>query len=298
MSEELEFFNPWKQFTGCWLPNWLLEREELDLGPKVCYARLAQFAGRNGVAVIKQDVLARKLATDDRSVSRWLGKLRKAGLVHITRRGPYRPAEYRFLRHQWMLGAVELPDAPDWRIKTRQIVRHDTPDLRVTPNTEKKPKRGPAPKPPRPEIEELCSLLADRIIGNDGSPAVYRPRVSTAAWRDSMRLLLDKDLAVDREGKPVPFPERVEKVRKAINWCQDDEFWRGNILSPGALREKYDQLRHAAKRNSQNGNSYRNGDRRPPPEIPEADLSTRPPRHDPVAMMAWSARQLEEAGRP
>jgi len=40
------------------------------------------------------------------------------------------------------------------------------------------------------------------------------------------------------------------QVMKAIDWCQDDEFWRSNILSMPKLREKYDQLRLQAARSN------------------------------------------------
>jgi len=38
-----------------------------------------------------------------------------------------------------------------------------------------------------------------------------------------------------------------EQIHAAIDWCQTNEFWRSNILSMPKLREKYDQLRLAAK---------------------------------------------------
>jgi hypothetical protein len=31
-------------------------------------------------------------------------------------------------------------------------------------------------------------------------------------------------------------------------WCQDDDFWKANIMSPAKLRKQYDQLRLAAQR--------------------------------------------------
>ena len=34
-------------------------------------------------------------------------------------------------------------------------------------------------------------------------------------------------------------PDRIEAV---IRWCQQDDFWQNNILSPGKLRDKFDQL--------------------------------------------------------
>lgn len=83
----------------------------------------------------------------------------------------------------------------------------------------------------RPDVEHLCDLLADLIEANGSK----RPTV-TARWRDSCRLLVDVDLRT------------VAQVENAIRWCQGDEFWRGNVLSMPKLREKYDQLRHAANR--------------------------------------------------
>lgn len=83
----------------------------------------------------------------------------------------------------------------------------------------------------RPDVDELCSLLADRIVANGSK----RPRI-TKGWRDAARLLLDED------------GRTPEQVRNAITWCQGHDFWRGVVLSMPKLREKYDQLRLAAER--------------------------------------------------
>jgi len=34
----------------------------------------------------------------------------------------------------------------------------------------------------------------------------------------------------------------LEKVKEVIKWCHEDSFWKANILSPGKLRDKFDQL--------------------------------------------------------
>lgn len=78
----------------------------------------------------------------------------------------------------------------------------------------------------RPEVEALCTRLADRIEANGSK----RPRPGKA-WHDAARLLLDAD------GRTVP------QVERAIDWCQGHEFWRAHILSMPKLREKYDQMR-------------------------------------------------------
>jgi len=89
------------------------------------------------------------------------------------------------------------------------------------------------PDTERPDVERLCQHLSDRIVDN-GTP---RPDI-TKRWRDAARLMIDKE-------------ERTEEqIHAAIDWCQSDGFWKANILSMPKLREKYDQLRLAAQRNT------------------------------------------------
>jgi hypothetical protein len=82
----------------------------------------------------------------------------------------------------------------------------------------------------RDDVTNLCSHLADRIEANGSK----RPTI-TKAWRTAARLLLDNDGHTE------------EQVHRAIDWCQDDEFWRSNVLSMPTLRKRYDQLRLKAQ---------------------------------------------------
>lgn len=77
----------------------------------------------------------------------------------------------------------------------------------------------------RPDVDRLCTLLADRIEANGAN----RPTI-TSGWRTSARLLIDKDKRTE------------EQVAWLIDWCQADDFWSSNILSMPKLREKFDQL--------------------------------------------------------
>jgi hypothetical protein len=84
--------------------------------------------------------------------------------------------------------------------------------------------------PSREDVLRLCNHLADRIADNGSK----RPSIGKG-WYDAARLILDRDGRTEAE------------VHKAIDWCQDDEFWRSNILSMPTLRAKYDQLRLQAQ---------------------------------------------------
>ena len=83
----------------------------------------------------------------------------------------------------------------------------------------------------RPEITRLCAHLADRIEANGSK----RPTI-TKGWHDAARLMLDRDNRTE------------DQVRAAIDWCQNDEFWRANVLSMPKLRDQYEQLRLQAQR--------------------------------------------------
>lgn len=79
-------------------------------------------------------------------------------------------------------------------------------------------------------IEE-CGYLADWIERNGSK----RPTV-TKAWLQAADRLKRLDGRTHAQ------------VMTCIEWCQQDEFWRSNVLSMPKLREKYDQLRLSANR--------------------------------------------------
>lgn len=90
----------------------------------------------------------------------------------------------------------------------------------------------------RDDIRRLCSHLADRLVSNGMSP---RPTIGVK-WLDAARLMLDTDGRTESQ------------AITAIDWCQDDEFWRGVVLSMPKLRKQYEALRLAAVRAKKNQN--------------------------------------------
>ncbi|MEU3917091.1 hypothetical protein [Streptomyces sp. NPDC029004] len=98
----------------------------------------------------------------------------------------------------------------------------------------------------REDVERVCAHLADRVEGNGSR----RPTI-TKAWRNAARLMLDRDGRTE------------EQVHGAIDWCQDSDFWRSNVLSMPKLREKYDTLRLQATRPAAGGNVVPIGTARP-----------------------------------
>lgn len=104
---------------------------------------------------------------------------------------------------------------------------------------------GPPSAPPvqaknreekREDVERLCEHLAARIEANGSK----RPTINQR-WRDAARLMLDNDGRTE------------DQIRKAIDWSQDDPFWRAHILAMPKLREKYEALRLRAAGSPANG---------------------------------------------
>lgn len=87
------------------------------------------------------------------------------------------------------------------------------------------------------EVIAACNLLADLIEANGST----RPAI-TNKW------LIDMERINRLDGRT------WEQITKAIEWCQNDEFWRANIMSPGKLRKQYDQLRLKAQSQQKSSN--------------------------------------------
>ena len=147
-------------------------------------------------------------------------------LVMIRPATGQKPAEYEFIfkkvgGHFDQVGGH--PDENGW-------TSEESAPIYVTKNESKESSSSTIKDPRLVEInsehQRLCELLAD-LIESNGSK---RPTV-TKRWVNEMRLL------VERDGRT------TKQVENMIRWCQQDPFWRSNILSVTKLRAKYDQMR-------------------------------------------------------
>lgn len=110
--------------------------------------------------------------------------------------------------------------------EVREMFGTCSEDVRSTPSRPvPKEKNSSSATPPREDVELLCKTLHERVTGNGSKASI------TKTWRDAARKLLDLD------SRP------LEQALALIEWCQDDEFWRANVMSMPKFRSKYDQLR-------------------------------------------------------
>jgi hypothetical protein len=210
--------------------------------------------------------LAKKTGLSERGVRKAINGLRSIGELAVEyKAGPRGCNRYRVLMSDPVPHAGNPePDATRHDVHSAPratSTRHDVPGTRHKTSPDPAPgapepsmnkpepknimsaTEPPTSKTPRPDVEHICRHLADRIEANGSK----RPTI-TDGWRTAARLLLDAD------------HRTVVQVVAAIDWCQSDDFWRGNVLSMSKLRTRYDQLRLAAQRaNGQRGQRDYNG---------------------------------------
>lgn len=79
----------------------------------------------------------------------------------------------------------------------------------------------------------LSQLLADLILRNNPKNRTLMESKREKTIND-WALEIDKLYKIDKQSP--------EDIRAVIKWCQNDNFWKMNILSGKKLREKWDQL--------------------------------------------------------
>lgn len=235
------------------LPEAVLWSPVLSAGAVRLYATLSRFTDRAGVAWPSRRLLADKLGVSRDTVDRFARELVDAGFVTV---------EHQFdqagdmTSNRWVLVAGHGPGgdrtgAATVAAKVRGGGRKDTAtggrkDAATGGRTVAAQKNNQVEREPKgtssttlvtvdTDPARLANLLADLIEGNGSR----RPTV-TEAWVRTV------DRMIRLDGRT---PQQVEN---AIRWCQQDDFWHRNILSPEKLRKHYEQMRlQAAQRKRQ-----------------------------------------------
>lgn len=205
--------------------------------------------GRDELPAICADLFAGDMFENSREtvarVTRGLQNLFAAGLIerYEVDGKPYlmvvawdahqridKPGKERFPRSEHVSGRSLVPVATVSR-QSRDSLAPGTEEQRNRGEEEKRNREAVEVVAERADVTMLCTLLADLIEGNGSK----RPTIGKG-WLDAARLMIDND------------HRTVEDAAALIRWCQQDEFWRGNILSMPKFREKYDQLRLASQK--------------------------------------------------
>lgn len=124
--------------------------------------------------------------------------------------------------------------------KEKKSIKTSTSPLDAPVPTEPPAKAKKARTYAEDSIEyRLAAQLRTRILEN--LPTAKVPE-DLNKWADAIRLLIERD------------HRDVAEIRRVIDFCQRDQFWKANILSGDTLRKQYDRLvlkMTGARQNSQ-----------------------------------------------
>lgn len=238
--------------------------DALDWDTRLVFIGLWSYVDDNGVGIYKMSNIVSDLFASDfyrdptetlSRVSEALQRLESRSMIDLYRVGD---REYIYITNWERHQRVNNPNKSRYPLPTSEnsepiegLSRSDTgSNETLSPGAGEQRSRGteeqssssakpPAvAKPPREDVEELCTRLRDHVARNTDKP----PTIS-ARWRTEARLLLDKD--------GIEFDEAV----RVLDWCQHDSFWMPNILSMPKFREKFAQLQIKSRQSSGRGNT-------------------------------------------
>lgn len=99
-----DVFNPYRMFTGCYIPNALCLCRDLSARAKLVYGRLCQYAGEKGQAYPTYRALAWEVGVERRQAMRAIQELEAFGLIRAVKQyrkdGGRRSNVYVFLWHE------------------------------------------------------------------------------------------------------------------------------------------------------------------------------------------------------
>jgi Helix-turn-helix domain len=98
-----EAFNPYRMFTGLFIPEGLARSSSISAGAKIAWGRLARYAGEDGLCFPTVNTLGREIGVGERQAQKYLAELEKACLIRRVERFANRAQTsngFEFLWHE------------------------------------------------------------------------------------------------------------------------------------------------------------------------------------------------------
>ena len=81
-----EAFNPYRMFTGLFIPEALVQSDRISAGAKLVWGRLARYAGENGHCHPSVKTLGNEVGIGERQAQKYISELEKALLIRRVER--------------------------------------------------------------------------------------------------------------------------------------------------------------------------------------------------------------------
>lgn len=208
--------------------------ENLCANAKLLYGELTALCNEKGYCWATNNYFAELYKVSKQTVSKWIKNLKDSGYINYTieyKQGSKEIA-HRYIRIIGE-GIQENVNTP-----INEKFKDNTTYINNTSNNTINTRKQVSEDSISPIYKSLSDRLASRMEAND--PKIFKAKngdiftpfrlQKVTSWCDDIRKLVEID------------GRAVEEVEKVIDWCQDDPFWKSNILSGRKLREKFPTL--------------------------------------------------------
>ncbi len=188
-------FNPFKLFTGIFIPEAILRYKGISCGAKLTYGRLARYAGENGACYPAIPTLATEIGRSAAQARTYVHELRDKRFIRIEPR-PGTSGLFTFLWHEAFGGEIgEKRKIPPLR-KTRPLALQKTepPPLRKTRDEEnhhQESQKKESQKPGEDFEEPTLGTTPQSVQPSEEKPKTFLLNSDDKTPTSSRRLPLD-----------------------------------------------------------------------------------------------------------
>ena len=214
------------------IPKLIMQHEDLSIEAKAIYAYLASYAGAGDTAYPSVSIMCKHLGISKDRFYRHRKALLELDFIRITQH----QNEGGWSNNIYTVVSTPQPQNEDTQNKDTQnkdTQNKDTINNSSINNSINKNSTNSSrefAKPAKYADDSRYMSLAKRLYDHikKRNPKQKEPNWQT--WADDFR----KTIELDKRD----FKEAV----LVLDWCQRNEFWQNNILSPAKFRKQYDQL--------------------------------------------------------
>jgi Helix-turn-helix domain len=94
-------FNPYRLFTGLFIPDAVARCTDLSAGAKLAYGRLVRYAGSNGRCHPSKRVLGREIGVGERQAQKYIAELQQFGLIRRSARFQWKQQTSNNIQFLW-----------------------------------------------------------------------------------------------------------------------------------------------------------------------------------------------------
>ena len=234
------------------IPKMVMRDKDLTIESKAIYAYLASFSGAGDTAYPSVGLMCDELNISRDRYYRHREHLIEKNYIEVNQR----QNEAGWSNNIYTLVSEPCPYFKDTQDKDTQnkdtqdkdtqnkdtIINSSIINSSITNSTNKSsPDSANAKYDDDSPYVKLAVRLHEHI--KQRNPKQKEPNWQT--WADDFRKTVKLD---DRE---------LNEVAKVLDWCQKDDFWQNNVLSPAKFRKQYDQLfLKMTKETGYGGSSY------------------------------------------